>query len=89
MKKDSSLRLVNEENKTQGPLVQITKHNVNYRDQGRCGAKNPDGSICNDSRWVDIHHKIPRSEGGLNTIENLVTLCKAHHQMEHHLSGYK
>lgn len=87
IKKDSSQRRVNQEDKTQGPLLQITKHNINFRDQGQCKAKNPDGSTCNDSRWVDIHHRIPRSEGGLNTIENLMTLCKAHHQLEHHLSG--
>jgi hypothetical protein len=65
------------------PLPAQTKHLVVIRDQGKCQAPNPDGSSCLDSKWTDIHHVVPVSQGGLNTIENLITLCRGHHQLEH------
>jgi hypothetical protein len=34
--------------------------------------------------FVDVHHLEFRSEGGGNTLENLVTLCSAHHRATHH-----
>ena len=42
------------------------------------GAFSPDGT-----RFVDVHHLRPRSEGGKNTLENLITLCTAHHRATH------
>jgi 5-methylcytosine-specific restriction endonuclease McrA len=65
------------------PLLAQTKHRVVIRDQDKCQGLNPDGSPCLDSKWTDIHHIIPISQGGTNTIENLITLCKGHHQLEH------
>ena len=32
---------------------------------------------------MDVHHLQPRSEGGKNTLENLITLCTAHHRAAH------
>lgn len=31
----------------------------------------------------DVHHKVPRSAGGLNTIENALVLCPNCHRVEH------
>lgn len=50
---------------------------------------NPEGSDaqndrCNQTRWIEIHHRIPVSEGGGNTLENLTTLCSTHHRWLHH-----
>ena len=38
---------------------------------------------CKNTQFVDVHHLQPRSEGGKNTIENLITLCTAHHRATH------
>lgn len=39
---------------------------------------------------VELHHIIPRSQGGDDTPENLVALCRAHHTMlEGHEPGWE
>jgi HNH endonuclease len=38
---------------------------------------------CKNTHFVDVHHLQPRSEGGKNTPENLITLCTAHHRATH------
>lgn len=61
------------------PVPGRVEHAVNLRDQGKC-------TECGDSRWVDHHHIIPRESGGPDTLENLTTLCRAHHAMLHRRS---
>lgn len=45
------------------------------------------GNMCESCGWdrarCDVHHKIPKSDGGLNTIENGVVLCPNCHRLEH------
>jgi 5-methylcytosine-specific restriction endonuclease McrA len=48
------------------------------RDGGRCRVPG-----CRHATYVDVHHLRPRSEGGRNTRDNLVTLCNAHHLALH------
>ena len=82
--KDQSQRLVFKKRVEQRPPIPATlKHEATLRDHGQCQEINPDGSRCHDSRWVDLHHVIPVSHGGQNTINNLITLCRSHHQLEH------
>jgi hypothetical protein len=38
---------------------------------------------CNNHRFLDLHHIKPRAEGGLNTAENIIVLCGAHHRAVH------
>jgi 5-methylcytosine-specific restriction endonuclease McrA len=65
-----------------GPIPAKTKHQATFRDGGQC--THTDGrKRCENRRWLDVHHIIPRSHGGTNTLENLRTLCSAHHRMEH------
>ncbi len=64
-------------------LPAATKHAVFIRDNGECQAKMPTREKCSQRRWIDIHHKIRRSVGGRDTVENLVTLCSKHHRMLH------
>jgi hypothetical protein len=54
------------------------RRQVLRRDRGRCQVPG-----CRHATFVDVHHLRPRSEGGANTIENLVTLCGAHHRACH------
>lgn len=59
------------------------RHQVQLRDGGQCAHVRASGERCENRRWLDIHHVRPRNEGGGNGLENLVTLCSAHHRMEH------
>jgi hypothetical protein len=54
------------------------RRQVLRRDGGRCQVPG-----CRHATFVDVHHLRSRSEGGANTIENLVTLCSAHHRATH------
>lgn len=45
------------------------------------------GDSCERCGWAeaicDVHHRIPKSEGGLNTIENGIVLCPNCHRLVH------
>ncbi len=38
---------------------------------------------CRATRFLEVHHVTPRSEGGTNRIENLTTLCSRCHRFAH------
>ena len=38
---------------------------------------------CQNATYLDVHHLLPRSEGGPNTAANLIPLCGAHHRAVH------
>ncbi len=59
------------------------EHEVRLRDHDRCQFRRADGAVCGERRWIDLHHILPVSEGGPNTVENLVTLCLSHHRSVH------
>ncbi len=65
------------------PIPANLLHQVRLRDQGRCTHTIKGGQRCNQSRWVEVHHKTPVSLGGENTLENLATFCKVHHAWIH------
>jgi hypothetical protein len=64
------------------PLTAQTKHQINLRDQGQCTHVDGD-KRCENRRWLEMHHRVPVSQGGLNEPNNLTTLCWAHHRMQH------
>lgn len=49
---------------------------VYRRDGWRC-------ALCDDSRHLQIHHAIPRAQGGSDFMENLITLCPKCHSAAH------
>ena len=59
------------------------KNELLLRTNGRCTGQNPDGSRCEQTRWLHFHHLKPLSQGGENKIENLAVLCSGHHRMVH------
>ena len=59
------------------------RHEVRIRDQDQCVYKDNQGRRCPNRRWLEVHHVIPVSQGGRNTVENLVTLCHPHHKFQH------
>ena len=65
------------------PIPAIVRHQALLRDEGRCAYLNELGERCENRRWIDLHHIRPRRLGGANTLGNLITLCSAHHSMQH------
>jgi hypothetical protein len=59
------------------------RHPVMLRDQARCVFVGRDGRRCEQKRWLQLHHVTPVSQGGLNTVDNLRLLCRAHHDLVH------
>ncbi len=65
------------------PIPITTKHQVVIRDQNQCTALDHKNIRCTNKRWLQIHHIQHRNEGGNNDLQNLKTLCFAHHRMVH------
>ncbi|MGZ6334261.1 MAG: HNH endonuclease signature motif containing protein [Bdellovibrionota bacterium] len=66
------------------PIPAGVGHQVRVRDLSQCtDVKN--GIRCTNRRWLEIHHLKPVSQGGSNEVDNLTTLCQAHHRIEHRL----
>ncbi|MFO0724267.1 MAG: HNH endonuclease signature motif containing protein [Myxococcota bacterium] len=64
-----------------GPMRTVTpalRRAVRARDGGRCVVPG-----CTNIRFIDVHHLRPAAQGGPHTLENLVSLCTAHHQRLH------
>lgn len=40
-------------------------------------------AICGSSRYLQIHHCIPRGQGGSDSPHNLITLCSDCHALAH------
>jgi hypothetical protein len=54
------------------------RRTVLQRDYQRCGIPG-----CRHAIYLDVHHILPRSEGGANHADNLITVCSAHHRALH------
>ncbi|RYZ79036.1 MAG: HNH endonuclease [Proteobacteria bacterium] len=59
------------------------RHEVAARDRGQCTFVDRHGKHCGSKRWIQTHHVTHFAEGGAHTLENLETLCWAHHSMKH------
>jgi hypothetical protein len=78
------------ENSTQKTFARVNRpklpaalvHAVHMRDQRQC-TFNQNNKRCGATRWLDVHHIIPRVKGGPDTVENLTTICSTHHRLIH------
>jgi hypothetical protein len=61
-----------------GPLPAAIRRAVLLRDRCRCRVPG-----CSRRRYVDVHHLIPRAEGGEHSRSNCITLCSTHHRRLH------
>ena len=59
------------------------RHKVALRDNGKCTFVDRHGKRCGSGRWVQRHHVHHFADGGSHEVENLETLCWAHHVMTH------
>lgn len=57
-------------------LTNERRREVYRRDGWRC-------ALCDDTRRLQIHHVVPRSQGGSDFPENLITLCMRCHAAAH------
>lgn len=64
-------------------ISNATRKKVYRRDGFRC-------ALCDSTRYLQIHHAVPRGEGGSNNMQNLITLCADCHALAHgvDLRGY-
>ena len=60
-----------------------TKHGLTTRDGAQCAHMEPDGTRCTARHWLHIHHIKEVARGGTNNLNNLKTLCFAHHKIIH------
>ena len=67
----------------------MKRDEVLLRDQGQCTYIHVNGKRCKTKRWLHIHHIIPKSQGGLDHIDNLRTLCALHHDYLHFQAGWQ
>jgi len=58
------------------------RREVLARDQHRCQAPE-----CGRTQFLEVHHILPRKEGGANKPDNLVTLCGSCHRFIHEKAG--
>lgn len=49
---------------------------VYIRDGYRC-------ALCDSTQYIQIHHVIPRGQGGSDNVQNLITLCSYCHSHAH------
>jgi hypothetical protein len=61
-----------------GPLPAAIRRAVLLRDHCRCRVPG-----CSRRRYVDVHHLVPRSDGGEHSRRNCITLCSTHHRRLH------
>ena len=54
------------------------RRQVERRDRGRCVVPG-----CRSSRYLQVHHIVPRAHGGAHAARNLCLLCTAHHRAVH------
>jgi len=53
-----------------------TRKHVYRRDGYRC-------ALCDSTQYIQIHHAVPRGQGGTNNVQNLITLCMDCHALAH------
>jgi 5-methylcytosine-specific restriction endonuclease McrA len=58
------------------PLSQDKKEEIIQRVGTKCCYPN-----CDEMIALDVHHIVPREEGGLNRDSNLIVLCPVHHRL--------
>jgi len=77
-------RVLTPEGRNVATIPPAVRRAVLARDGYRCRAPG-----CAGTRFLEVHHRVPRARGGTNGPDNLVTLCAACHRLRHepHAAG--
>lgn len=67
----------------ESPIPPRVRRTVLARDGGRCTVRG-----CDSQQRIEVHHLMPRCDGGDHELENLVTLCWFHHHVAIHRNGF-
>jgi 5-methylcytosine-specific restriction endonuclease McrA len=70
--------IVHENGRNKATIKPSVRREVMSRDNHSC-----QGQGCSSKRYLEVHHRVPRSAGGGNNASNLVTLCSACHKLVH------
>ena len=54
------------------------RRGVATRDRARCAFVARNGRRCEERRFLEFHHIVPRAAGGLATVDNIQLRCRAH-----------
>lgn len=57
-------------------LTNKERRAIYERDGFRC-------ALCDSTKYLQIHHHVPRGQGGTNSPHNLITLCSDCHALAH------
>jgi 5-methylcytosine-specific restriction endonuclease McrA len=52
------------------------------RDANRCAFVSKHGRRCEETRFLEFHHVVPRAAGGGATVDNIQLRCRAHNGHE-------
>ena len=62
--------------KMEANISNAKRKKVYQRDGWRC-------ALCDSTRYIQVHHVVPRGKGGTNGMHNLITLCSDCHALAH------
>ena len=69
-------------NGTSDNVPAAVRREVSARDAGRCAFVSKKGHRCEETRFLEFHHVVPRAAGGDATVENIQLRCRAHNGHE-------
>jgi hypothetical protein len=75
---DCDAQRIGEDERAAQDIAPKTRRDVIHRDGGRCTVPG-----CRSARFIEVHHIVPRSQGGSHHASNLVCLCDGHHKALH------
>jgi hypothetical protein len=69
-------------NSTSGDVPAAVRREVCARDANRCAFVSRDGRRCEETRFLELHHVVPRAAGGAATVDNIQLRCRTHNGHE-------
>ena len=67
---------------TSGDVPAAVRREVAARDANRCAFVARNGRRCEETRFLEFHHVVPRAAGGRATVDNIQLRCRAHNGHE-------
>ena len=69
-------------NSASGDVPAAVRREVVARDANRCAFVSKNGRRCEETRFLEFHHVVPRAAGGGATVDNIQLRCRAHNGHE-------